>query len=466
MNYYELRNIISKIIPRMTVLQKERRTKDGIQEKGRKAGYHQYNLKDAAWRKQERLLNTEEVSSFVEVSVRAAACPMPLNIDTWDGLICPYACTYCFANAFRATLYTAFFDNSKTMGFRHCNPDYYKRELDKLLAIRGKNPHDVKGEVAKSIAMDVPMRFGIRFEDFLNDERENGVSLQLLNYLADQAYPVMINTKSSLVGEPKYVDALSRNKAGSAVHVTMISSNESLLRKLEPGAPTFKQRLEGVRNLVDAGVRVVARIEPFLPFINDHPDEVKEYMELVWDAGVRNITLDTYSYNAHNPGIREAFVKQGIDFERIFLVGCDSQALGSLLLGKFMGMFQDYGFSCSTFDMGNAAQNDQTVCCEVGDWFKGGFNYGCTVVAARYIREQKGNPVNWQEFSEYVDHHGGFLSDVLKRDVKELWNCEGNNAYSHSWAQGIEPAGWDEDGIIWKFVEQSDFRQDILEGLI
>lgn len=466
MDYYQLRALISKIIPRMTVLQKEKRNKEGIQEKGRKAGYHQFNLKDNEWRKQERLLNTEEVNSFVEVSVRAAACPMPLNIDTWDGLICPYACVYCYANAFRSTLYTAFFDNSKTMGFRHCNSDYYKKELDKLMKLRGSDPHSIKNDVSKAIAMDVPMRFGIRFEDFLNDERQEGVSLELLNYLADQAYPLMINTKSSLVGSPAYVDALSRNKAGTAVHVTMISCNEDLLMRLEPGAPSFKERLQGVKNLCDAGVRVVARIEPFLAFVNDSPDEVKEYMERVWEAGVRNITFDTYSYTAHNPGIKQAFVNAGIDFDRVFLVGCDSQALGSLLLGKFMAMFQEYGFSCSTFDMGNAPQNDQSICCEVGDWFKGGFNYGCTVMAARYIKEQNGKPVNWKAFVAYVDANGGFLSDVLKQDVHELWNCDGNNAYSHSWSAGMEACGWDEDGVIWKFVPDTDFRMDILENLI
>lgn len=371
----------------------------------------------------------------------------------------------CFANSFRASLYTAFFDNSKTVGIRQCNPDYYKRELDKIMANREKPPESLS-HVNKAIAMGIPIRFGIRFEDFLYAELKRGVSLELLRYLSDLNYPVMINTKSDVVGRDEYVKALADNEGKAAVHITMISSNNKILKDLEPGAPSFEKRLEAGRALTEAGVRVVARIEPFLVFINDHPDDVQDYMDRVWQAGIRHITFDTYSYTAHDPGIRSTFISQGYDWDRLFLLGCDSQGLGSLLLGKFMEMFQERGFQCSTFDMGNMPINNQTVCCEVGDWFEGGFNYGCTVVAARYIRERGLTPTSWVDFETYVNAHGGFLTEALKADVKHLWNIEGNNAYSPNWSAGIEPCGRDEHGIIWNFKPESDFRQEILEGLI
>jgi DNA repair photolyase len=49
-----------------------------------------------------------------------------------------------------------------------------------------------------------------------------------------------------------------------------------------------------------AGVRVVARIEPYLFLLTDDLEEVEKYMEDVWNAGVRHITFDTYSYPAQN----------------------------------------------------------------------------------------------------------------------------------------------------------------------
>jgi DNA repair photolyase len=386
---------------------------------------------------------------------------------------CPFACIYCYANSFRASLYTAFFDNSKTMGFRHCNPTYYKKEMDKMLKFRSL-PFSEKRTLTginKAFALDIPVRMGIRFEDFLRNEQRAGVSLEMLNYLADISYPIMINTKSYIPGQDAYVKALSRNEAGAAIHVTVISCNEEILRKLEPGAPSYKRRLETMRNLCSAGVRVVARIEPYLFLLTDDPDDLKQYMEEVYGTGVRHITFDTYSYTAQNPGIRQAFINVGYDYDRLFLAGCDSQPLGSLLLAKFMDLFRARGFFCSTFDMGNVPSNDQAICCEVGDWFKGGFNYGCTVMAARFIRDQskKLGPnmgVCWSDFVYWVVKRGGFLTPELQRMVHELWNLGGNVAYSPRWAQGLVPCGMDDDGLIWIHEPSRDHRQTLLEELI
>ena len=189
-------------------------------------------------------------------------------------------------------------------------------------------------------------------------------------------------------------------------------------------------------------------------------------MDQCWNAGIRHITFDTYSYSANNPGIRASFIREGFDFERMFTLGCDSQALGSLLLDKFMDLFRDRGFSCSTFDVGCAPTNNQTVCCEVGDLFKGGFNYGSIVVAARFIIERGMTPTHWSNFEEYVNKHGGFLSDRLRQDVHRLWNIQGNNAYAVNWAAGIEPHGRDENGMIWIYDDGYDHRMEILEGII
>ena len=461
-----MRKDVSKIVPRMSGFLTHKTKAKAVKEKGRKTGYQEFKLNGENWVKQERLLNTEEVNSFVEISCRAAACPMPLNIDIWDGLLCPFDCKYCYANAFRASLYTAFFDNSKTMGYRHCNPDKYKTELDKMMVLRGTDPHAVKNSVAKAIAMQIPMRFGIRFEDFLEEEKQYGIALQLLEYLADNAYPLMINTKSALVGESAYVKALSRNKAGTAIHITLISSDDKLLKSIEPGAPSYQERVDAMEELVQAGVRVVARIEPFLPFVNDRQEDVMKYMEDMKRIGVKNITFDTYSYTAKNPGISQSFKNVGLDWQRIVLAGCDSQALGSLLLGEFMKEFRKEGFSCSTFDMGNNPDNDQSVCCEVGDWFKDfGMNWGCTVMAARYIKSKKGKPTTWKQFAAWVNKRGGFLSEALEQEVHQLWNCGGNDAYSHSWSRGLDVAGNSDGNIIWRF-DNSDFRLDILKGLV
>jgi DNA repair photolyase len=403
MNYWDLRKEVSKIIGRQHQLFPIVDKVNAIKEKGRKRNYQQYDLVQGQWNKIQRLLNTQEVRSFAEISLRAAACPMPLNLDVWDGLLCGFGCKYCYADAFRASLYTSFFDNSKSIGMRHCSPDYYKKELDQLLKYRGEKP--AGSDLRRAVSVGIPMRFGIRFEDFLPIEGKKHISLQLMQYLAEANYPIMINTKSDLIAEDGYIKAMVENKGKAAVHITLISSDDLLLKKLEPGAPNYARRVKAMKKLCDAGIRVVARIEPYMVFLNDAPERVQQYLEEVWEAGVRHITFDTYSYSANNPGIRRNFQLSGYDYDRTFLLTTDSQPIGSILLSKFMDLFRDKGFKCSTFDLGNVPSNDDGVCCcEVGGWFEGvtGFNYGSAVSAIRFIQSKKGKSVGWKDYESWV----------------------------------------------------------------
>lgn len=473
MDYYELRKLVSRIVPRMTQLSYTKPKGGGLHGNLRKKNYSQFNLRNNEWVKKERLLKTEQIDSFLEISVRAAACPMPFNMDVWDGLRCPFACVYCYADAFRDSLYSSFFDNSRNMGLRHCNPDFYKNEMDKMLKFRSYSMEKKEGlsGVNKAFSLEVPVRLGIQFEDFTRNELRKGVSLTMLKYLAEIEYPVMINTKSDIIGDDDYVRALADNPAKTAIHMTMISSRNDILKNLEPGAPSYEDRLRAMKNLVDEGVRVVARIEPFIFLLVDEEEDIRKYIEDIKSIGVENITFDTYSYTSiYGSGgsdIRGNFMEKGLDFDRIFTAGCESQPLGSILLGKFMELFRDEGISCSTFDMGNVPSNDQSVCCEVGDWFEGGFNYGCTVMAARYISKQKGKPVTWSDFARWVVSKGGFLTEDLRREVKELWNLSGTGiAYSHRWAAGLTPIGRDEDGLIWMYDRKSDYREKLIQEIL
>ena len=462
--YQEIRELVSRIVPGNRPFFPTKHKGGLVKEKGRKRNYHQYNLLTQQWEKRERLLDTEQINSFLEISLRAAACPMPFNADVWDGLNCPFRCIYCYADVFRASLYTSFFDNPRAIGLRHCNPDYYKREIDKMLPLRGKDPHTLSG-IRKAFAMEIPVRFGIRFEDFHPLERKYKVSLELLKYFKEISYPVMLNTKSDLVAEDEYVRALVENPAGAAVHITILTTNEELTKTLELGAPSYERRMNAAKILHEAGVRVVPRIEPFMFLITDTEDDVKRYAETLAKIGIKYMTFDTYSYSANIPGIRQNFTNQNLDFDRVFLAGCDSQLLGSILLEKYMNIFREFGISCSTFDLGNVPINDQDICCSVGDWFKGGWNYGCTVMAIRFITKHKGEPVTWSMFRDWVYEHGGFLTEALEREVHELWNMEGNAAYSVSWGAGMVPVGYDHDGIVWSYIPEHDERKQLIEFL-
>jgi len=464
MNYWEIRSIIKDLIPRRSKLEDLEKHLGLVKEKGRKINYTQFNLDTGQMEVHQRLLNKDEINSFLEVSLRAAHCPMPLNSDTYDAVRCPYGCRYCFADSFRASLYTSFFDNSKNLGMRTCNPSFFRSEMDKLMKHRGTR---AKGsELQRAIAIQIPIRLGIRFEDFLPIENRKRVSYDFLSYLKDESYPIMVNTKSSLIGNEDYVRVLADNEGGSAVHITVISSDDNLNKLLEPAAPPFMERITAAKFLSEAGVRVVARIEPFMIFINDDRGKVDDWISAVKWAGVNHVTLDTYSWSATSPGIKRQMEMEGVDFERMFLLMSDSQWLGSLLLSKFIEYLRENGLSCSTFDFGCSSSNSQNVCCECEDIFEN-FSYGNNIMAIRFICKQNGNPTTWEMFEEHVEENGGWLGEGIRKIVFDSWNLSGNLAYSVDWAQGIVPYGVDKCGRkIWAFKKEEDFREELLEGLI
>ena len=463
MDYWDYRKLASKLVPRQTVLG----GKDIYvqKEKGRKSNYKQYNIESGSLNTMERLLSVEGIESFAEVSLRAQSCPMPLNVDLYDGLQCPFKCRYCFADYFRHSLYTSFFDNSKKLGLRRCPDAHWQKEMDKLMPHRGEK---VEGEnsVINAVRLGIPMRLGIRFEDFVPVEKKHGTSLRFLQYLSSIKYPTMINTKSSMPADDKYLEALAGNEGGAAVHITMISADDEFNKKMEPAAPSFVKRAGAGKILSAAGVRVVARIEPWMMFLNDDRVKTDEYLAVLKESGIHHLTLDSYSYSAYSKGIAENFNKIGADFERMFLLSSDSQWLSSFLLGKFIEYIRSKGFECSTFDQGNAPDNDDWICCSVGDYFtdKGaGFNWGSGVVAIRYIQSKNGESVRWSDFESFVLAKGGWLNSQLRKEVQLIWNGEGDVAWPIYWSRGLEAIGQDESGIIWRFNNEFDHRKLLWE---
>jgi hypothetical protein len=86
--YAELRTLLAQWIPRQTRFGREMDRRGAVKEKGRKSNYFEFKLDKAEWIKNERLLDSSELKSFAEISLRSAACPMCLNIDVYDALLC------------------------------------------------------------------------------------------------------------------------------------------------------------------------------------------------------------------------------------------------------------------------------------------------------------------------------------------------------------------------------------------
>ena len=121
-------------------------------------------------------------------------------------------------------------------------------------------------------------------------ERKFRITRSILEVIAEHAgLKVWIVTKSPLV--TRDVDLLRRiarnNEVG--VHLSLITIDRDLARRIEPRAPTPDARLRALGRLREHGIDVGINVMPVLPGITDRPDQLEPLIKAVAAAGATRV---------------------------------------------------------------------------------------------------------------------------------------------------------------------------------
>lgn len=428
--------------------------------------FKKYDLLARKWDSLDRKLNSD-IGSFISLTSKASMCPIPLIMDVWDGAMCPYKCEYCFMRAFYQKLYSFRFNDTGSMAHRHCGKDKFNRKMDKMMVCANSLPHKVSEGVERCFAKRVPVHFGIRFENFTKWEEDVGISLHALRYLRDASYPLTITTKSPLVARDDYLEAISSNKAGGLVKVSLITVDEALLKVIEPGAPTAKERLTAIRKMTKAGLSVVVRVNPIMPFITDDKPRTTALMDALWDAGVRDVNFEMFmpSDACATPEVGEIFFNAGVDFReyvRVFSGSENKKAVGDAWLELYAGEFKAYGFEVYNTNLSLGP----CLCCGPQDVFSSdtGYNWGSTGGIYKMVREAGGRAVSWREYDDFVARTGGYLSAKLEWLMYLVWQRWDDISYLSA-INGMEVCGMDEHGCLWRFNDKDTYYDELLKEL-
>ena len=155
-------------------------------------------------------------------------------------------------------------------------------------------------------------------------ERRFRVTREILEALQiARDFSIVIITKSPLV--TRDVDVLQRlaERHTVQVHVSLITVDRELARRLEPRAPTPDARLRGVRRLADAGLAVSVNCMPVLPGITDAPLMLEALVQQVATAGAQSLgacalRLRSASRKRYLPVIRENFPELSAKYEATY----------------------------------------------------------------------------------------------------------------------------------------------------
>jgi len=79
--------------------------------------------------------------------------------------------------------------------------------------------------------------------------------------------------------------------------LTITTDDDNIAKTLEPHAPAPSKRIKTVERLVHNGVPLTVRIDPIIPFVNDHPEDL---IAKLASLGVKHITSSTYKVRPDN----------------------------------------------------------------------------------------------------------------------------------------------------------------------
>ena len=204
--------------------------------------------------------------SLLNRCISNRAMPFTWTINPYRG--CEFACKYCYAR------YTHEFMEMRD-GVEFERKIYVKQHAAELLRQELK-----RVKAGESIAL------GTATDPYQPAERRYEVTLGILEEFGrHRGFELGIVTKSNLVvRDLELLKSVSRaNKV--SVHVTVTTLDTELARILEPRAPRPDLRIDAVRELAQAGIRVGISCSPVIPGITDSPGDLEGLVRTAAEAG-------------------------------------------------------------------------------------------------------------------------------------------------------------------------------------
>lgn len=211
---------------------------------------------------------------------------------------CAFGCTYCYAryahrfvmerSASRDDAGTDIADDLEELPpwLAFERRIFVKRNAAQVLRRTLQSRRESLGAVRRGETIVI----GTATDPYQPAERTFRITRELLAVLADvRRLRLVIITKSPLI--TRDVDLLVRIAQHSrlTVHLSLITLDRELARRVEPRAPTPEARLRALQRLSDAGLDVGVNIMPVLPGITDRPDALASLVRRIADGGASHI---------------------------------------------------------------------------------------------------------------------------------------------------------------------------------
>ncbi len=204
---------------------------------------------------------------------------------------CAFGCAYCYARyAHRFVMERGTLEGGK----EEVLPPWLAFERQVFVK---RNAADVlrrtlrdRGSAAGAVQRGETIVLGTATDPYQPAERLFRVTRSVLEVLAEaKGLKLVIITKSPLI--TRDIDVLVRiaQRSTLTVHLSLITLDRELLRRIEPRAPTPESRLRALRRLRGAGIETGVNIMPVLPGLTDRPDALAALVRRIAAEGATHV---------------------------------------------------------------------------------------------------------------------------------------------------------------------------------
>lgn len=213
-------------------------------------------------------------STPLSLTSQFSFCGLPFRLDTYAG--CALSCSYCFAR------------------LRGGNADTNKiriAESEKIIT-KFKNaykyPDSNSGVNSEYIRNRTPLHLGGMSDPFQPIEEKHEVTYRVLKYLCEIEYPLVISTKSTLIGKQKYLDILKTNK-NIVVQFSFSTTRDNLSDIIEPYSYNPSDILKTIELLSSSGIKTTIRWQPYIPNVSE---PFEEFISRISSVGALHLSFE------------------------------------------------------------------------------------------------------------------------------------------------------------------------------
>lgn len=216
----------------------------------------------------------------------ASRMPFEWTVNPYRG--CSHACVYCFARKTHSYL-----DLDTGLGF------------DSQIVVKVNAPDLLRRQLGSRRWLGEHIAMGTNVDCYQRAEGRYRLMPGILGALRDYANPFSILTKGTLILRDLDLLVQASEVTDVGISVSVGFTDPALWRTVEPGTPSPERRLDAVRTLTEHGIDVGVLMAPVIPFLSDHPAQLRATVRAIAASGATSVTPLVLHLR---PGAREWFM--------------------------------------------------------------------------------------------------------------------------------------------------------------